>query len=179
MSYGCGSRFSAFARCIAAAAVLAASQAGAAPAERDKAWNALIAAAKARGAEETKLDRSASFVFQSSDGVYVTFTRLLATDKGRSVCLIAKEETATACVDWDNGRLKVGKRNDAASPWRFYDFESLDALQAAQPTLLDKFSIAAWNFFKHFGSPAGSFGDQCMYLSSNGLWRHADKSNCD
>ncbi len=108
----------------------------AAPAERDKEWRALIAAAVSRGATETKLDRSASYVFQDPDGDYLTFTRLLTTDKGRSVCLIKQNETATACADWDTGKLTLGKRADAATPWKFFAFDSLDAMEAAKPTMV-------------------------------------------
>jgi hypothetical protein len=149
VTYGSGARLSALARGVIAAAALAASHAGAAAAERDKAWDALIAAAKARGAEETKLDRSASFVFQREDGAYVTFTRLLTTPEGRSVCLIAKELTTTACVDWETGKVKLGRRKDAATPWKFFAFDSLEALEAAKPTMLDR-AMLKFNSFLFF-----------------------------
>ena len=55
--------------------------------EKDRTWTALIEQAKAHGGVETKLDKSASYVFQQKDGTYISFTRLLATNKGRSVCL--------------------------------------------------------------------------------------------
>jgi hypothetical protein len=147
--------------------------------ERDKAWSELIAQAKAHGGEETKLDRSASYVFQREDGSYLTITELFSPAKARSVCLIDKEETATACVDWDSGKLKLGKRADAATPWTFYAFESVEALRAAQPTVIDKFLNKAWSVVKLFGNPALVVGDKCMYIGSNGLFRHADKMNCE
>jgi hypothetical protein len=108
-------------------------------AEKNKAWDALIEQAKAHGGVETKLDKSASYVFQRPDGSYVSITRRLADDKGRSVCLIAKDENATACVDWDTGRLTLGSRADPATPWRFRSSASLDAFEAEQPGFFDRF----------------------------------------
>lgn len=122
----------------ACAGCLVAAPAFAGTPERDKAWDALVAAAKAHGGAETKLDRSASFVFQRPDGSYLSFTRLLQTDKGRSVCLIAKDENATACVDWDTGKLTLGSRADPATPWSFRSAASLDAFEAEQPGFLQK-----------------------------------------
>jgi len=110
--------------------------------EKNKAWDALIEQAKAHGGVETKLDKSASYIFQRPDGSYVSFTRQLATDKGRSVCLIAKDENATACVDWDTGKLTLGSRADPATPWKFRSSASLDAFEAEQPGFFDKFVAA-------------------------------------
>jgi hypothetical protein len=124
--------------------------------DRNQAWDALIAEAKEHGAEETKLDRSTSYVFQRPDGSYLTFTRLPTTDKGRSVCLIAKELTATACVDWDTGKVKLGKRRDAATPWKFFAFDSLEALEAARPSLFDQ-AMANVNIFLSFMSECTHF----------------------
>ena len=107
--------------------------------EKNKAWDTLIEQAKAHGGVETKLDKSASYVFRRPDGSYVSFTRQLATDKGRSVCLIAKDENATACVDWDTGKLTLGSRADPATPWKFRSTASLDAFEAEQPGFFDKF----------------------------------------
>ena len=76
-------------------------------------------------------------MFQQSDGSYLTFTRLLTTTKGRSVCLSDAGETATACVDWETGKLTLGDRADAATPWRFRTKESLEAFEAEQPGLVD------------------------------------------
>ncbi len=101
--------------------------------ERDKAWDALIGQAKAHGGVETKLDKSASYVFQRPNGSYLSFTRLLASSKSRSVCLIAKDENATACVDWDTGKLTLGSRADPATPWKFRSSASLDAFETEQP----------------------------------------------
>jgi hypothetical protein len=107
--------------------------------QRDKAWDGLIAQAKAHGGVETKLDRSASYIFQRPDGSYLSFTRLLASEKGRSVCLIAKDENATACVDWDTGKLTLGSRDDPATPWKFRSKASLDAFEADRPGLFQSF----------------------------------------
>ena len=125
-------------RTVCALCVLAGQPAVSAETDRNRAWDALLAAAKARGAQETRLDRSASFVFRRQDGSYVTLTRMFDGAKGRSVCLISKSEMATSCVDWDNGKLRLGKRNDARSPWAFFDFDSLEALEAAKPSVLEK-----------------------------------------
>jgi hypothetical protein len=84
--------------------------------ERDKAWDALIAEAKKHGGVETKLDQSASYVFKRPDGSFITFTHLLKGDK-RAACLVAKEQNATVCIDWDSGKTTYGGRKDAASPW--------------------------------------------------------------
>lgn len=108
-------------------------------ADRDKAWDKLIEQARTHGGVETKLDKSSSYVFQRQDGSYVSFTRLLSTAKGRSVCLIAKDENATACVDWDTGKLTLGSRADPATPWKFRSVASLDAFEAEQPGFFDKF----------------------------------------
>jgi len=158
------------------AALLAGSLAVADAPERDKAWSDLIAQAKAHGAEETKLDRSSSYVFQREDGSYLTFTRLKATDKGRSVCLIAKELTTTACVDWDTGRLKLGRREDAATPWKFYSFESLDAFDAAKPGILDQFASAV-NKLLVSGGKHGAEGG-CYQFSKYGNWYRVPKADC-
>ncbi len=132
--------------------------------ERDKAWDALISAAKAHGGAETKLDRSASFVFQRPDGSYLSLTRLLTTNKGRSICLIAKDENATACIDWDSGKLTLGSRADPATPWKFRSSASLDAFEAEQP-----------GFFQTFlSSLQGSFGKNSRGGKSGpgGFWHY-------
>lgn len=143
--------------------------------ERDKAWDALVAAAKAHGARETKLDRSSSFVFQREDGSYLTLTRMLETAKGRSVCLIAKGEMSTACVDWETGLLRLGIRKDAATPWKFVNFKSLEALEAAQPTMIDKLAWVAHYFISAFGSPDG----ECVRESKSGAYYRVPKVNCE
>lgn len=98
--------------------------------EKDRLWAAAIDAAKARGGVETVLDKSASYVFRTAEGDYVSLTRLLKSDK-RSVCEIAKDEHATLCVDWDTGRATLGHRVDNASPWVNVDYASLDEAPAA------------------------------------------------
>jgi hypothetical protein len=134
--------------------------------ERDKAWDELIAQAKAHGGVETKLDLSTSYVFQRPDGSYLAFTRLLKSDKGRSVCLIAKDENATACVEWDTGRLKLGSRADAATPWKFKGFESLDAFEKEQPGLVDRLFSSIQNLFAMGAGPRG-YG----YGGGGGIWQ--------
>ena len=160
------------------AALLAGSLAVADAPERDKAWSDLIAQAKAHGAEETKLDRSSSYVFQREDGSYLTFTRLLASDKGRSVCLIAKDLTTTACVDWDTGQLKLGRRADAATPWKFYSFESLDAFEAAKPGFLDQLATAVNKLLVSQGKHGAGAGGGCYQFSKNGNWYRVPNSVC-
>ena len=146
--------------------------------ERDKAWSELIAQAKEHGAEETKLDKSASYVFQREDGSYLTFTRMLATDKGRSVCLIAKELTATACADWDSGQLKLGRRADAATPWKFYSFASFDAFEAAKPGFLDQL-VSEVNKLLAMGAKHNDrAGSGCYRVSQNGVFYRVPSANC-
>lgn len=106
--------------------------------ERDKGWDDLIAQAKAHGGVETKLDKSVSYVFQRPDGSYLTITRLTGAEARRSVCLVAEQENATACIAWDTGKLTVGDRADPATPWRFHTLASLDEFEAQQPTMVDK-----------------------------------------
>jgi hypothetical protein len=147
-------------------------------AERDEAWSELIAQAKAHGAQETKLDRSASFVFQREDGSYLTFTRLLSTDKGRSVCLIAKDETATACVDWETGKLKLGRRADAATPWKFYAFDSLDAFEKAKPGFLDELTSSVNKLLVAARRQDAHAGSGCYQFSKNGVYYRVPAANC-
>lgn len=138
--------------------------------ERARAWDDLIAEARARGAVETLLDRSASYVFQQPDGAYVTFTRLLKTDKGRSICLISQAETATACVDWETGKLTLGDRADAATPWRFRSRDSLEAFEAEQPGVFARLGDVIASMFAP-GKGSGSRGARGHYqLSKNGNW---------
>ena len=115
-----------------AVAALTVHSAFAATPKRDKDWEALIAEAKQHGGVETVLDKSASWVFQRPDGVYVTFTRVLKNSK-RSVCLIAKNQNATVCVDWDSGKTSYGLRADAATPWTIHDASSVDEVAAVAP----------------------------------------------
>ena len=108
-----------FARRAALAALCGALAVPGAASERGKAWDTLIAEAKKHGGVETKLDRSASYVFQQNDGSYVTFTHMLTGDK-RAACLVSKDQNATVCVDWDSGKTTYGDRKDVASPWLFH-----------------------------------------------------------
>jgi hypothetical protein len=100
--------------------------------DKDKLWDALIAQAKARGGAETVLDRSASYVFQAPDGAFVTLTRVLGRPK-RAVCLIAKDQMKSMCVDWDTGATTFGERADAASPWKTRDAPPIEEVWANQP----------------------------------------------
>lgn len=137
-------------------------------AERDKGWETLIAEAKAHGGVETKLDKSVSYVFQRPDGSYLTFTRLNDGTR-RSVCLVAEQENATACLDWDSAKLTLGDRADAATPWRFRTEASLDAFEAQQPGLLDKLLSTVQGFITSGGhSRRGGAG---------GYWRNSRDGN--
>lgn len=147
--------FAAILSCIVAAAI---STAQAGSPERDKAWDALVAAAKAHGGTETKLDRSASFVFQRPDGSYLSFTRLLQSDNGRSVCLIAKDENATACVDWESGKLTLGNRADPATPWSFRSLASLDAFEAEKPGVVQQLFSSIQSLVANVGRPGAARG---------------------
>ena len=100
--------------------------------DKDKRWDALIAQAKARGAAETMLDRSASYVFQAQDGSFVTLTRVLGGSK-RAVCLIAKDQMKSMCVDWDTGATTFGERASAASPWKTRNAPPIEDVRANQP----------------------------------------------
>ena len=133
--------------------------------DRDKSWDKLIEQAKAHGGVETKLDKSSSYVFQRPDGSYVSFTRLLATAKGRSVCLIAKDENATACIDWDTRKLTLSNRADPATPWKFRSVASLDAFEAEQPGFFDNFMSTIEGF--------GISGAHSRGLGAGGYSRHS------
>jgi hypothetical protein len=105
--------------------------------DQDKRWAALIAAAQNRGGAETKLEKTASYVFQQEDGAFVTLTRALTNGK-RFVCLVAKDSKASVCVDWDTSKTYYGARADAASPWKTHEGPTLDELAADQPGPLGK-----------------------------------------
>jgi hypothetical protein len=122
---------------VALCGLLAATYANAAASDRDKAWDALIAEAKARGGAETKLDRSTSYVFKREDGSFVSLTQLIPPKVKRAVCLIAMSQDATLCVDWDDGKVTLGDRADAATPWKTRNVASLDELEASQPGVFD------------------------------------------
>jgi hypothetical protein len=100
--------------------------------DKDKRWDALIAQAKAHGGVETVLDRSASYVFQAPDGSFVTLTRVLKASK-RALCLIAKDQNRSVCVDWDTGETTFGERADVASPWKTRDAMPLEEAWANEP----------------------------------------------
>ena len=121
---------------LAAAALLFALAPGAAfaaSAERDKAWNALVAEARKRGGEPTVYKDSQSYVFQRPDGAYLTLTSI--AEKGvRAVCVISKDQNVRVCGNWDNGVLGFGWRADANSPWTY----SASPQPAAEPTLMAK-----------------------------------------
>jgi hypothetical protein len=103
-----------------ALALMAAEFAFAGTPERDKAWDLLIAEAKKHGGGETQYKTSTSFVFQRSDGSFVTFTWM--PDNGtHAVCVISKDQNVTICGNWDTSKLKYGWRADAGSPWTYSD----------------------------------------------------------
>ena len=145
--------------------------------ERDKAWDALIAQARAHGGIETTLDRSASYVFRRPDGSYLSFTRLLQSNKGRSVCLIAKDENATACVDWDTGKLTLGSRADPATPWKFRSLASLDAFEAEQPGLIQQLLASIKNLALPGGRSGGTGAASRRPYNSGGSMSWTNKSS--
>jgi hypothetical protein len=149
-----------------AIALLVSVPAFAAAVDKSKAWDSLIEQAKVHGGVETKLDKSVSYVFQRTDGSYMSFTRLLAGAKDRSVCLIAEDENATVCVDWGTGKLTLGNRADPATPWKFRSITSLDAFEAAQPGFFDKFLLT----IEHLATGSG----RSRRSSSGGYWRYRD-----
>lgn len=102
---------------LLAIAAFGAGSAFAAQPDKDKRWDALIAQAKAHGGAETVLDRTASYVFQAPDGSFVTLTRVVGGSK-RAVCLIAKDQNRSMCVNWDTGETTFSERSDSASPWK-------------------------------------------------------------
>jgi hypothetical protein len=117
---------------LLAVAAFGAAAAIAAQPDKDKRWDALIAQAKAHGGSETVLDRSASYVFQARDGSFVTLTRVLGGSK-RAVCLIAKDQMKSMCVDWDTGETTFGERAGAASPWKTRNAPPSEEVWANQP----------------------------------------------
>lgn len=84
--------------------------------DRGAAWDALIAEAKKHGGVETKLDLSASYVFQAPTGFYVTLTRSLDGVR-HAVCVISKDLNFKTCGDWETRRITYSQRADAAAPW--------------------------------------------------------------
>ena len=117
---------------VVAIATLRVGSAFAGAPDKDARWDALIAQAKAHGGVETTLDRSASYVFQAPDGSFVTLTRVLKGSK-RAVCLIAKDQNRSVCVDWDTGETTFGGRAGAASPWKTHDSPPLEEAWANEP----------------------------------------------
>ena len=117
---------------LLAVAALGVGSAFAGTPDKDRRWDALIAQAKAHGGVETVLDRSASYVFQAPDGSFVTLTRVLQGSK-RAVCLIAKDQKASVCVDWDTGETTFGERADSASPWKTRNAPPIEEIWANQP----------------------------------------------
>ena len=145
---------------LAAIPAFSAAPARAGTPEKNKTWDALIAEAQKRGGAETKLDKTASFVFQQEDGAFVTFTRALANEK-RFVCLVAKDSKASVCVDWDTEKTYYGERADAASPWKSREGPSLDEVEASKPGPLAKlmsFVTSALGGGKGAGGSAGVGG---------------------
>ena len=126
-------------------AFLAARFAFAGSPERDKAWEALIVQAKAHGGVETKLDQSASYVFQRPDESFVTFTHMLKGDT-RAACLVSKDQNATVCVDWDSGKTTYGERKDVASPWITRAGPPASEADKNQPGMLESLMSTFNNF---------------------------------
>jgi hypothetical protein len=140
--------------------------------DKDKRWDALIAEAKAHGGVETVLDRSASYVFQGPDGAFITLTRVLKGSK-RSVCLIAKDQNKSVCVDWDTGETTFGERADSASPWKTRDAPPLEEAWANEPGPFQTLMSGLLNIIGMFGSGMARHsgfrtdGNKVWYYESN------------
>jgi hypothetical protein len=137
--------------------------------DKDKLWDALIAQAKARGGAETVLDRSASYVFQAQDGSFVTLTRVLQGSK-RAVCLIAKDQKASVCVDWDTGETTFGERADSASPWKTRNAPPLEEAWASQPGPFQTLMSGFLNIIDMFGSGGGRHGGFKSNQNGTKVW---------
>ena len=142
---------------LLAVAALGVGSAFAGTPDKDKRWDALIAEAKAHGGVETVLDRSASYVFQAPDGSFVTLTRVLKGSK-RAVCLIAKDQNKSVCVDWDTGETTFGERAGAASPWRTRHAPPLEEAWANEPGLYQTLMSGLLDVISMFGGGLGKGG---------------------
>ena len=149
---------------LLAVAAFAAASAFAAQPDKDKRWDALIAEAKAHGGAETVLDRSASYVFQASDGSFVTLTRVLGGSK-RAVCLIAKDQMKSMCVDWDTGATTFGQRAGAGSPWKTRNAPPIEEAWANQP---GPFQTLMSGFLNVIGGLGGGMRHGGFHSSRNG-----------
>jgi hypothetical protein len=132
--------------------------------DKDKLWDALIAQAKAHGGAETVLDRSASYVFQAPDGSFVTLTRVLGGSK-RAVCLIAKDQMKSMCVNWDTGETTFGERAGAASPWKTRAAPPIEEVWANQP---GPFQTLMSGFLNIIGTLGGGMRHGGFRTSGNG-----------
>jgi hypothetical protein len=149
---------------VLAIAAFGAGSAFAAEPDKDKRWDALIAEAKAHGGTETVLDRSASYVFQAQDGSFVTLTRVLGGSK-RAVCLIAKDQTKTMCVNWDTGETTFGERAGAASSWKTRAAPPIEEVWANEP---GPFQTLMSGFLNIIGTLGGGMGHGGFRTSGNG-----------
>jgi hypothetical protein len=140
--------------------------------DKDRRWDALIAQAKARGGVETVLDRSASYVFQAQDGSFVTLTRVLQGSK-RAVCLIAKDQRASVCVDWDTGETTFGERADGASPWKTRNAPPLEEAWANQPGPFQTLMSGLLNVIGMLGS-GGHHGGFKSNQNGTKVWHYDD-----
>jgi hypothetical protein len=119
--------------------------------DKDRRWDALLAQAKAHGGVETVLDRGASYVFQAQDGSFVTLTRVLMGSK-RAVCLIAKDQNKSVCVDWDTGETTFGERAGAGSPWKTRAAPPLQEASANEPGPFQMLMSGFLEIIQGFGS---------------------------
>ena len=108
-------------------------------------WGQLLEAARQHGGSETRLDKSSSYVFRQQNGDFVTLTQWRKPEK-HFVCVIAQDQKATVCVNWETGRTTYGERADAASPWKTREATPLEATQETTP---------AGNLLKHLGDLYG------------------------
>jgi hypothetical protein len=154
---------------LLAVAAFGAGSAFAAQSDKDKRWDALIAQAKAHGGSETVLDRSASCVFQARDGSFVTLTRILGGSK-RAVCLIAKDEMKSMCVDWDSGATTFGERPGAASPWKTRNAPPGEDVWANQPGPFQTLMSDFLNLIVEVGAGMDRGGSGFRYSRNGNLY---------
>jgi hypothetical protein len=135
---------------LLALAIPAAAETADPPARDAKSWAALMEEARKHGGSETRLDKSSSYVFQQQDGNFLTLTEWRAPLK-RFVCVIAKDQKSTVCVNWETGRTTYGERADDASPWKTRAATPLEETQATTPAggLLQKMADYWGETFAH------------------------------
>ena len=72
------------------------------------------------------------------------------------MCLIAKDQKASVCVDWDTGETTFGKRADSASPWKTRNAPPLEEAWASQPGPFQTLMSGFLNVIGMFGRAAAT-----------------------